>query len=57
MYRVEMLERNGNWEPVGNPVEDSDFPSMEEAEDWIAENIAYRVDENASRGEYRITIV
>ena len=55
-YRVEILG-DGNWEPIGNPVEDSDFETRESAEEWITENIEYRVEENASRGDYRIIAI
>jgi len=54
MFRVDLLQRNGTWEAVGEAVGDSEFETEQEAATWIAENILYRVDENATRGEYRI---
>jgi hypothetical protein len=52
-FRVEIID-NGGFRPVGDPVEDSDFPTEKEALDWIASNIKYRADENPSVSEYRI---
>lgn len=55
-YQVEMRSYDDprQWEPIGEVAEDAIFPSEDEAEEWIAENIIYREDEGATRDNYRI---
>jgi hypothetical protein len=52
--QVEILD-NGNFRPVGNPAEDSEFPTKREAQNWIKQNMKYRADENPKLSDYRIT--